>query len=240
MKKVLELGCGQGYNTSLLSRRKIVFGVDISLLDLDIAARRYPKLIFLAMSGERLGFRDGVFDAIEARDVLEHIDDLDAALGEIRRCLKPGGEVIAEVPYWKSEEWLARLRPSYPLEIHHVRVFGENELEELMRQHGFDLAEKRRKGFLGHLEFFFTFRRKRTSASQLGIGNWREGPGRFLLHLGLLYFSPLVLKTPLRYLPIWLITIPVGLLIDGLGNIFLPKSLFYRFVLYHPTKEDGN
>ncbi len=206
-----------------------VVGVDISYSDLKIAARRYPRLTLVAMSGERLGFKDRAFDAIEARDVLEHVDDLEAVLDEIRRCLKPGGEVVAEVPYWKSERWLTQLRPSYPREIHHVRVFEKNELEDIMIRRGFSLSRKMRRGFLSHLEFLFTFRRKSSSRTQLGIGNWRESPGRVILHLGLLYFNPLVLKTPLRYFPVWLITLPLGMAFDFLGNRVFPKSLFYRF-----------
>ncbi len=239
MKTILELGCGQGFNAYLLAKKHRVIGIDISHPDLTIAARRYPGLPFVAMSGERLGFKDRSFDAIEARDLLEHVDDLEAVLDEIGRCLRPGGEVVTEIPYYKSEKWLKRLRPSYPLEIHHVRVFGENELEGLMRRSGFSLSRKRGRGFLSHLELFFAFRRKRPSRTQLGIGNWRESPGRVILHLGLLYFNPLVLKTPLRYFPVWLITLPLGMTIDFLGNRVFPKSLCYRFSFPGPPARNG-
>lgn len=239
MKTVLELGCGQGFNAYLQARKHRVVGVDISHPDLKIAARRYPGMPLVAMSGERLGFKDLVFDAIEARDLLEHVDDLEAALDEIRRCLKPGGEVVAEVPYWKSERWLTQIRPSYPREIHHVRIFEENELEDLMSRRGFSLSRKKRRGFLSHLEFFFTFRGQKPSRTQLGIGNWRESPGKVILHLGLLYFNPLVLKTPLRYFPIWLITLPLGMAIDFLGNRIFPKSLCYRFVCPGNAEAEG-
>jgi SAM-dependent methyltransferase len=239
MKTVLELGCGQGFNAYLQAKKHRVIGVDISHHDLAIAAHRYPGLPLATMSGARLGFKDRVFDAIEARDVLEHVDDLEAVLDEIGRCLKPGGEVTAEVPYWKSERWLTRLRPSYPREIHHVRVFGENELEGLMIRRSFSLSRKKRRGFFSHLEFFFTFRGKRPSRTQLGIGNWRESPGRVILHLGLLYFNPLVLKTPLRYFPVWLITLPLGITIDYLGNRVFPKSLYYRFRFPGPPAGGG-
>ena len=43
-----------------------------------------------------------------------------------------------------------------------------------MIRRGFSLSRKKRRGFLSHLKFFFTFRGKRPSRTQLGIGNWRE------------------------------------------------------------------
>jgi len=50
------------------------------------------------------------------------------------------------------------------------------------------------------------------------------------LHAIMLYFDPLVLKTPLVYFPIWIITLPVGAIINYFGNIFFPKSFYYEFI----------
>jgi SAM-dependent methyltransferase len=238
MKKILELGCGQGYHALILSQRHRVIGIDISKSDLLVAAKRYPRLTLLAMSGPALGFKSQVFDAVYALDMLEHVDNLVSTIGEIRRCLKVGGEVIANIPYWKSENWLLGLRPSFHNEIHHLRIFGENELESIMERFNFKTIEKKRRGFLSHLELLIQFKSKQKSRSQLGIGNWRDNIWTAALHLGLLYFNPLVLKTPLRYFPVWLITLPIGMLIDFLGNKKFPKSLFYRFLLENSDGEE--
>jgi len=42
----------------------------------------------------RLPFRDASFDAVVACLVFEHIDDVDAALGEVARVLEPGGRFL--------------------------------------------------------------------------------------------------------------------------------------------------
>jgi len=47
---------------------------------------------------ERLTFEDKLFDLIITSDVLEHVSDLDKALSEIHRVLKPGGYHIFTVP----------------------------------------------------------------------------------------------------------------------------------------------
>ena len=49
-----------------------------------------------------LPFPDAVFDLVEARHSLEHVDDLPAAMREIRRVLLPGGLLVAVVPYGLS------------------------------------------------------------------------------------------------------------------------------------------
>jgi SAM-dependent methyltransferase len=49
--------------------------------------------------GERLPFRDGVFDAVISIAVLEHVRDPFACAAEIVRVLKPGGELVCSVPF---------------------------------------------------------------------------------------------------------------------------------------------
>jgi SAM-dependent methyltransferase len=49
--------------------------------------------------GERLPFKDGVFDAVISIAVLEHVRDPFACAAEIVRVLKPGGELVCSVPF---------------------------------------------------------------------------------------------------------------------------------------------
>lgn len=46
----------------------------------------------------RLSYRDSSFDIVLTSDTLEHVPDVDTALAEIRRVLKPGGRHIFTVP----------------------------------------------------------------------------------------------------------------------------------------------
>jgi SAM-dependent methyltransferase len=46
-----------------------------------------------------LPFRDSVFDAIKITEVLEHVPDTAAALSECCRVLRPGGRLVATVPF---------------------------------------------------------------------------------------------------------------------------------------------
>ena len=104
------------------------------------------------MNSERMTFEDAAFDEIHAWDVLEHVDNLDAVLNEICRVLKPGGILIANVPHKKSQYYFSKIRPSYLREIHHVRIFDDRELEDLLKTKNLTLTKKMRTGFLTHLE----------------------------------------------------------------------------------------
>ncbi|HKQ60901.1 MAG TPA: methyltransferase domain-containing protein [Candidatus Polarisedimenticolaceae bacterium] len=48
---------------------------------------------------QALPFRDSAFDAIKITEVLEHVPDTCAALRECRRVLRPGGRLVATVPF---------------------------------------------------------------------------------------------------------------------------------------------
>jgi SAM-dependent methyltransferase len=48
---------------------------------------------------QALPFRDAVFDAIKATELLEHVPEVARALGECRRVLRPGGHLVITAPF---------------------------------------------------------------------------------------------------------------------------------------------
>ena len=119
MKKLLEVGCGQGFNSYVLAKREdvTIIGIDISPEDIQISNNRYAylknNLNFLVMNAEKLKFKNESFDEVYALDVLEHVDNLKRVIDEMDRVLKVGGKFIINIPFYKSEEWLITLRPTY-------------------------------------------------------------------------------------------------------------------------------
>lgn len=95
-KSVLDLGCGGGFMAEALKERgATVTGVDLSEAAIG-AARQHAKLNGLQIDycvggGESLPFADGIFDIAICVDVLEHVEDLNRVLSEIRRVLRPNG-----------------------------------------------------------------------------------------------------------------------------------------------------
>ena len=191
--------------------------------------KRYPKVKFIAMDAEKLDFKNNMFDEIYAIDVLEHVDRLQLVLSEIIRVLKVGGRLKVNIPHYNTEAWLLKLRPTYFKEIHHVRVFKENELEKILMKKNMSLKKKLQQRFLQHVELYFLFKRKVNSKNQLSIGSWRDSYTTKAVHAFMILFDKTVLDTPLKYFPVWVVTIPLGYFINFFGNMFLPTSLYYEF-----------
>jgi SAM-dependent methyltransferase len=76
------------------------------------------------LDGARTPFADQTFDQVVVVDYLEHVHDDATFARELERILKPGGQVIINVPHLRPRSWLNRLRHAIGLtdEWHgHVR-----------------------------------------------------------------------------------------------------------------------
>ncbi|HEX3099360.1 MAG TPA: class I SAM-dependent methyltransferase [Patescibacteria group bacterium] len=232
-KKILDAGCGVGrfiYHVSKTQPENEFWGVDISAENIAEAQKNFPGIIFQQMSVESLDFPDFEFDVVYSRDVLEHVDNPIQAMAEMARVLAPYGKLIIKIPAEKSEHWLLKIRPSYFEEIHHLRIFSGTGLEDLVTQFGFRLLKKEPQGFLDHFFLYFLFKSTTASETQLALGTWKEHWwGWFVAPIHAFLKPELVFHTWLKYVPIWVVTLPIGYAINFVGNRFLPKSVYYEF-----------
>ncbi len=125
-QSLLDIGVGTGRLIDMFSEQD-KHGVDISIDYLRLAAQKGISP-YLAKA-EELPFEDKSFDIIVSTDVLEHVLDLNAAIAEMYRVLKPGGHLIVRVPY--REELSSYLKEDYPYEFAHLRNFDEYGLQLL-------------------------------------------------------------------------------------------------------------
>ncbi len=115
-RRVLEIGCGNGYSLRLWAEiADEVVGID---LPTEIAQARRLLAVLPATNvklvegvGEDLSAVSGHFDLIVTQYVLEHVRDIDRALGEVRLHLAPGGWAVHIVPNLADRhEWYLRYR----------------------------------------------------------------------------------------------------------------------------------
>ena len=101
-KTVLDIASGEGYGSSLLADQAAsVTGVDISEESITHATVRYghqSNLRFLRGSCEAIPCPDASFDVVVSFETIEHIDDPEGFLHEVRRVLKPDGVFLVSTP----------------------------------------------------------------------------------------------------------------------------------------------
>ncbi len=140
------MGCGRGRHAHALALHDNITTVAMDLNQKDVAAAR--DQLSSVSSGARLHatvadiYRipcaDETFDIVICSEVLEHLFDVDAALAEIARVLKPGGQLAISVPRQWPESVCWKLAPAYAQEPGgHVRIFNANQLKRAVIGKGF-------------------------------------------------------------------------------------------------------
>jgi ubiquinone/menaquinone biosynthesis C-methylase UbiE len=93
-EKILDVGAGDGKKASRVlraSKGAEVFAIDPNEKKIAAAKRNYPVLVSSVAEAESLPFPDSYFDKVYATMSLHHFSNLDQALAEISRVLKPRG-----------------------------------------------------------------------------------------------------------------------------------------------------
>lgn len=119
--RLLDIGCGDGtYTFRLADDFEQVDAIDIQKERLDLFYEalktdpRADKITVQDMSITAMDFPDNTFDLVVAFEVVEHVDDLDKALREVCRVLKPGGRFGLTTP-----------NRMFPFETHGLLIRGK-------------------------------------------------------------------------------------------------------------------
>lgn len=111
--RLLDVGCGPGTITIELAARVApaeVIGIDAATAVIEQATRAAaaagtPNVSFGVGDVYALDFPDASFDVVHAHQVLQHLSDPVAALGEMRRVLRPGGIVAVRDSDYGAFTW---------------------------------------------------------------------------------------------------------------------------------------
>lgn len=151
-RQVLDFGCGDGSATRrFLESGHFAVGVDVSESAIRVAKRRVPGGTFHQIDDDcSLPFPNETFDVCLCTEVLEHILNVKVILQEIRRVLKPGGQLLVTVPY---HGWLKNMiLVTVAFERHfdpkggHIRFFSMKSLRALIEAAGFRIVSAKGLG----------------------------------------------------------------------------------------------
>lgn len=147
--RILDVGCGLGlYVRRFRQVSDQVYGVDVDPAKVRQASQTLPNIA--EAPAEALPYADAFFDVVLLHEVLEHVNDDQAAVQEAYRVTAPGGSLVIFAPnrlypfethgiYWRGtyhfgniplvnylpKPWRGRLCP-------HVRAYDGADLHRLL------------------------------------------------------------------------------------------------------------
>ncbi len=155
----LEIGCGNGHGTKIIQKYfspKKIFAIDLDEKMIAMAQRRTPdpSVTYQVMDASRLDFPDHSFDAIFDFGIIHHIPNWKDCIQELRRVLKPDGEVLLEDLSIDSfskgigKVWQKILDHPYPT------MYSHRQFTAFLAETGFEIRHYKESNPLGLLKFF--------------------------------------------------------------------------------------
>lgn len=141
-KRVLDIASGEGYGSALLARSaQQVIGVDNDEEAVEHARRAYylANVRFVQGSCTNIPLGDGTVDVVASFETIEHTDEHERMLDELRRVLAPGGVLILSSPnklvytdrsglrnpFHRKELYFADLRDLLVRRFAHAAFYGQ-------------------------------------------------------------------------------------------------------------------
>lgn len=151
--RLLNIGCAHGPDFLPFKEMFSLYGVDFSFEMLRFARKYAQKFSFtpaLSLADVScLPYRDEIFDwaiSVAAYHHIEGLEKKEAALSELKRVLKPGGEAFITVwNRWQPGFWFRRKEVAVPWRAQgktlyrYYYLFSYPELEKLAKKAGFQV-----------------------------------------------------------------------------------------------------
>jgi SAM-dependent methyltransferase len=123
--RILDIGFGTGAMLRFLADYGDAIGMDLSIEAIRFARQRCDLPMVVGDVGH-IPLRAGAVDLVTAFDIIEHVEDDAAALGDLVRVCRPGGHLLLTVPafpfLWGNQDVVSHHRRRYTLRALRARV----------------------------------------------------------------------------------------------------------------------
>ncbi len=144
--KVLDVGCGEGYITYEIKKQipeANVFGIDNSTLAIK-TAKNFNGINFIFGDAMNLTFDDNYFDIVVCNNLIEHVDNPNEVLKEIKSKLKDGGYIIISTPSFFRIENIIKLLLTGETQLmseFHFKEYSIKEMLKLLKLNGYKIVD---------------------------------------------------------------------------------------------------
>lgn len=149
-EKILDIGCANGALGQALKQRQPceVTGIEYVPKIAQQADAVLDKVLTGSIEGRLPELPVDYYDCIILADVLEHLRDPESLLVALKRCLAPGGSIVASIPnvrHWSVLKDLLGGRWEYAdagiLDHTHLRFFTKSSLVRMFTRAGFSIND---------------------------------------------------------------------------------------------------
>lgn len=142
---VLEIGCGASmYAGALINSGYTYHGIEPDPWAAEWTRETYWCRVSEAAFPAVSRFQHGMYSLILCAHALEHMPDVVAAVGEMNRLLRLGGELIIVVP-----------NDDDPANPDHWWFFNEDTLRDLVSRHGFNITKLVKRKYIEREHFLY-------------------------------------------------------------------------------------
>lgn len=129
---VLDIACGEGYGSAMLAKKAVkVIGVDISVETIKHAQKRYTNenLEYMTGSCAQIPLSDASVDMVVSFETIEHHEQHEQMMQEIKRVLRPAGVLLISSP--DKSHYSASAGTNY-INPYHVKELHQQEFKQLL------------------------------------------------------------------------------------------------------------
>ena len=146
--RLLEVGSGMGHLVGSLESDFETYGMDLNHWAVKQSKAAVNKTSLQTASAQELPYKDGAFNVVIIKHIVEHLPDPQKAINEIGRVTEKGGTLILATPNldsllkpWKGSKWIGYQDPT------HISLKRPSEWFSFIENAGFKIQRKFSDGF---------------------------------------------------------------------------------------------